>query len=83
MARYIDLSDKAKAAVQLSEARKFDHEGTLAEILARVELVKASGAPERKVERRLAALRVEYAAALRYKRFAETGVNELHLNLIG
>ena len=81
MARYIDLSDKAKASVQLREARNFDHAGTLAEIMGRVAEVASSTATERTKDRRLASLRIEYASVLRYRRFAETGINEMHRGL--
>ena len=83
MARYIDLSDKAKAACQLREARKFDHAGTLAEITARAAAINASDASNRAKERRLKSLRIEYASALRYQHFAATGVNSAHVGLAG
>lgn len=81
MARYIDLSDKAKAAVSLRAARKVDWDGELAECAARAEEVKASGASERKIARRLESLRIEYASLLRSRHFANTGINVMHLGL--
>lgn len=81
MARYIDLSDKAKGAVQLRAARKVDWNAALADVRAQADAVKASGAGERKIARRLESLRVEYASLLRQREFARTGINSMHRGL--
>ena len=81
MARYIDLSDAAKGRVQLAAARKVDHAAALADIAERAAAVRASGAEDRKVARRLASLRIEYRSVLRYREFARTGVNSMHVGL--
>lgn len=81
MARYIDLSDKAKAAVQLRAARQVDWGACLAELAAQAEDIKASGAGERKIARRLEGLRIEYASVLRSRHFAQTGINLAHKGL--
>ncbi len=81
MARYIDLSDKAKGAVQLRAARKVDWDALLAEVAAEAAAVAASGASERKVARRLASLRIQYKSLLRSRHFAHTGINLSHVGL--
>lgn len=81
MARYIDLSDKAKGKVQRRDAQRYDFAAAFADIQARADAVKASGADDRKVARRLDSLRTEYRSIQRYKHFAETGVNLSHVDL--
>lgn len=81
MARYIDLSDKAKAAVQLRDARKVDWDACLADLAKQAEAIKASGAGERKIARRLESLRIEYASVQRMRHFARTGINLAHVGL--
>ena len=81
MARYIDLSDRAKAAVQLRAARKVDHAAGLAQLVEAANAVRASGAEPRKIARRLETLRIEYRALLRDQDFAATGVNSMHQGL--
>jgi hypothetical protein len=81
MARYIDLSDKAKAQVQLRDARKVDWDACLADLEAQAEAIKAAGASERKIARRLESLRIEYASVLRARHFAQTGINLAHVGL--
>lgn len=81
MTRYIDLSDNAKAAVQLRAARKVDWDAALAQVEAQADAVKASGAADRKIARRLQSLRIEYASLLRQREFARTGINLMHRGL--
>ena len=81
MARYIDLSDAAKARVQLAAARKVDWDAALADCAARAEAVKAAGGRPVLVKVRLESLRTEYRSLLREKRFAETGINWAHVGL--
>ena len=81
MARYIDLSDAAKARVQLAAARKVDWDAALADCVARAEAVKAAGDRPRRVEMRLEILRNEYRSLLRSKHFAKTGINIQHVGL--
>ena len=79
--RYIDMSDRAKGAVQLRAARKVDWDAELADCAARAEAVKATGGRPRRVAARLESLRIEYASLLRGRHFAETGINLAHAGL--
>jgi hypothetical protein len=81
MARYIDLSDAAKGKVQRAQARHYDFVAAFADIQARADAVKASGADDRKIARRLASLRTEYRSIQRYQYFADTGINVMHVGL--
>jgi hypothetical protein len=81
MARYIDLSDKAKGVVQLRAARKVDWDLHLAECAARAEAVKAAGGRPNRVAMRLESLRTEYRSLVRARHFAQTGVNLSHSGL--
>lgn len=66
VARYIDLSDKAKAAVQLRACRKTDWRGYMADL-------EAQAASETR-PRQLEALRRDWRHAQRQAVWAETGV---------
>ena len=79
--RYIDMSDRAKGAVQLCAARKVDWDAEIADCISRANAVKAAGGRPRRVAARLESLRIEYASLVRQRHFAETGNNLSHVGL--
>lgn len=78
--RYIDMSDKAKASVQLREARKIDWDAEMLKIEKEAEKVRDVYLGKQ-ADRLVAQLRTEWLSLRRMKRFAETGTNEMHVGL--
>ena len=75
MPRYIDLSDKAKAAVQLRAVRQIDFAQCFANILAEAEKVKANqNLRETTRERFLEQLRRDWRNLQRKQEWARTGI---------
>lgn len=78
--RWIGSSDKAKAAVELREARKVDWDAEMLRVEKEAEKVRDVYLGKQ-ADRLVAQLRTEWLSLLRMKRFAETGINEMHAGL--
>jgi len=77
MARYIDLSDRAKAALNLHEARKTDWDAEMLKIEKEAEKVRDVYIGKQ-ADRMVATLRIEWLSMSRMKHFAATGENIAH-----